>query len=472
MFQNHNSIGQNNTEQNKGRQNNTWIGDSHSKTRQHRPFCSHHKSRFPHTRTSTGTPTQDTPACTTPSQASAPPFLHPSSFPPSSFPQGATSHALGKQTPTQPFQKNSMKSKLFGNKPTPSTQASQQDSSMHHTLTGIRPTFLHPSFFPPSSFSQGATSHALGKQTPTQPFQKNSMKSKLFGNKPTPSTQASQQDSSMHHTLTGIRPTFLHPSFFPPSSFSQGATSHALGKQTPTQPFQKNSMKSKLFGNKPTPSTQASQQDSSMHHTLTGIRPTFLHPSFFPPSSFSQGATSHALGKQTPTQPFQKNSMKSKLFGNKPTPSTQASQQDSSMHHTLTGIRPTFLHPSFFPPSSFSQGATSHALGKQTPTQPFQKNSMKSKLFGNKPTPSTQGHPPPHRHPNTCPNRDTLTCTTPTHAPTGHSSMHHTLTGIRPTLLASFLLSPPSSFPLPPFLKAPLPMLLARRHQHSHFKKV
>ncbi len=47
MFQNHNSIGQNNTEQNKGRQNNTWIGDSHSKMRQHRPFCSHHKSVFP-----------------------------------------------------------------------------------------------------------------------------------------------------------------------------------------------------------------------------------------------------------------------------------------------------------------------------------------------------------------------------------------------------------------------------------------
>ncbi len=220
MFQNHNSIGQNNTEQNKGRQNNTWIGDSHSKTRQHRPFCSHHKSRFPHTRTSTGTPTQDTPACTTPSQASAPPFLHPSSFPPSSFPQGATSHALGKQTPTQPFQKNSMKSKLFGNKPTPSTQTPQhmppqQDSNMHHTLkTGIStPPFLHPSFFPPSSFSQGATSHALGKQTPTQPFQKNSMKSKLFGNKPTPSTHTPQQDPSMHHTLkTGIpTPPFLHP---------------------------------------------------------------------------------------------------------------------------------------------------------------------------------------------------------------------------------------------------------------------
>ncbi|WP_375666608.1 hypothetical protein [Bartonella sp. TT121SHDZB] len=49
MLQSHNSnsIGQNNTEQNKGRQNNTWIGDSHSKTRQHRPFFSHHKSVFP-----------------------------------------------------------------------------------------------------------------------------------------------------------------------------------------------------------------------------------------------------------------------------------------------------------------------------------------------------------------------------------------------------------------------------------------
>ncbi|WP_375627721.1 MULTISPECIES: hypothetical protein [unclassified Bartonella] len=48
------------------------------------------------------------------------------------------------------------------------------------------------------------------------------------------------------------------------------------------------------------------------------------------------------------------------------------------MHHTLTGIRPTFLHPSSFPPSSFSQGATSHALGKQTSTQPFQKGLSES----------------------------------------------------------------------------------------------
>ncbi len=164
MFQNHNSIGQNNTEQNKGRQNNTWIGDSHSKTRQHRPFCSHHKSRFPHTRTSTGTPTQGTPA---------------------------------------------------------------GHSSMHHTLTGIRPTFLHPSSFPLPPFSQGTTSHALGKQTPTQPFQKNSMKSKLFGNKPTPSTQTPQhmppqQDTPACTTPSKQayppRPSCILPSS-PPSSF-------------------------------------------------------------------------------------------------------------------------------------------------------------------------------------------------------------------------------------------------------------
>ncbi|WP_375631450.1 MULTISPECIES: hypothetical protein [unclassified Bartonella] len=71
--------------------------------------------------------------------------------------------------------------------------------------------------------------------------------------------------------------------------------------------------------------------------------------------------------------------MKSKLFGNKPTPSTQASQQDSSMHHTLkTGIpTPPFFHP--LPP--FSQGTTSHALSKQTPTQPFQKGLSESQAL-------------------------------------------------------------------------------------------
>ncbi len=97
------------------------------------------------------------------------------------------------------------------------------------------------------------------------------------------------------------------------------------------------------------------------------------------------------------------------------------------MHHPLTGIRPTFLHPSSSPRSSFSQGATSHALGKQTSTEQLQKTSMKSKLFGNK--------PPLHTG-------------TPTGTPTGlqhapHPQNRHT----HPALLASFLLSPPSSFP-------------------------
>ncbi|WP_375611642.1 hypothetical protein [Bartonella sp. AA9NXGY] len=65
-----------------------------------------------HSPSHTGTPThapppqQDTPTCTTPSQTYPPHLLStPSSFPPSSFSQGATSHALGKQTLTQPFQK-------------------------------------------------------------------------------------------------------------------------------------------------------------------------------------------------------------------------------------------------------------------------------------------------------------------------------------------------------------------------------
>ncbi len=137
--------------------------------------------------------------------------------------------------------------------------------------------------------------------------------------------------------------------------------------------------------------------------------------------------------------------------GHPQAPQHKAPQQDSNMHHTLkTGIStPPFFHP--LPPfrvPPFSQGTTSHALGKQTPTEPFQKNSMKSNLFGNKPTPSTQGHPPPHRHPNR-----TQACTTPSQA-SAPPFLH------------------PSFFPLPPFLKAPLPMLLARRHQHSHFKKV
>ncbi|WP_375670923.1 hypothetical protein [Bartonella sp. CL434QHHD] len=57
------------------------------------------------------------------------------------------------------------------------------------------------------------------------------------------------------------------------------------------------------------------------------------------------------------------------------------------MHHTLTGIRPALLAsfllspPSSFPPSSFTQGTTSHALSKQTPTQPFQKGLSESQAL-------------------------------------------------------------------------------------------
>uniref|UniRef100_UPI0035CFB23C hypothetical protein n=1 Tax=Bartonella sp. AP57NXGY TaxID=3243497 RepID=UPI0035CFB23C len=172
------------------------------------------------------------------------------------------------------------------------------------------------------------------------------------------------------------RPTFLHPSSFPPSSFSQGATSHALGKQTSTEQLQKPSMKSKLLGTPPP--TQASQhmpqqgipkQDSSMHHPLTDIStPPFFHPLppfRFPP--FSQGATSHALGKQTSTEQLQKPSMKSKLFGTPPP--TQAPQhmpqqgipkQDSNMHHTLTDISTHLLASSTLPASNapLSKGST------------------------------------------------------------------------------------------------------------------
>ncbi|WP_375663086.1 hypothetical protein [Bartonella sp. CL266QHHD] len=109
MFQNHNSIGQNNTEQNKGRQNNTWIGDSHSKTRQHRPFCSHHKSVFP----------------------------------------------------TQ------------GHPQAPQHKAPQQDSNMHHTLTGIRPALLSPpSSFPLPPFLKAPLPMLLAKKHQHSHFRK------------------------------------------------------------------------------------------------------------------------------------------------------------------------------------------------------------------------------------------------------------------------------------------------------------
>ncbi|WP_375667000.1 MULTISPECIES: hypothetical protein [unclassified Bartonella] len=51
------------------------------------------------------------------------------------------------------------------------------------------------------------------------------------------------------------------------------------------------------------------------------------------------------------------------------------------MHHTLTGIRPTLLASFLLSPSSFPQGTTSHALSKQTPTQPFQKGLSESQAL-------------------------------------------------------------------------------------------
>ncbi len=104
-----------------------------------------------------------------------------------------------------------------------------------------------------------------------------------------------------------------------------------------------------------------------MHHTLTDIHSTLLSPpSSFPLSSFSQGATSHALGKQTSTEQLQKPSMKSKLLGT--LPPTQASQhmpqqdipkQDSKMHHTLRHP-PHLLASSTLPASNapLSKGTT------------------------------------------------------------------------------------------------------------------
>ncbi len=129
------------------------------------------------------------------------------------------------------------------------------------------------------------------------------------------------------------------------------------------------------------------------------------------------------------------------------TPTCTPIHQDSSMHHPLRHIHPALLSPpSSFPPSSFSQGATSHALGKQTSTEQLQKPSMKSKLFGNK-TPLHTGTPPPQNRTPAC---TTLSQTYPPHP------------SFTPFLLSAFLL----------FLKAPLPMLLASRHQQSSFKNL
>ncbi len=203
-----------------------------------------------------------------------------------------------------------------------------------------------------------------------------------------------------------------------------------------------------------------------MHHTLTGIRPTFLHPSSFPPSSFSQGATSHALGKQTPTEPFQKNSMKSKLFGNKPTPSTQAPQQDTPTCTTPSGIHPTLL--ASFLLSAFLLSSRHHfPCSWQTNT-----NTAISEKLNEKQTLWQQTHPFHTGTPT-----DTPTQGTPTHAPTGtlqHAPPQHKASqqDTPACTTPSQASAPPFFHPLPPFLKAPLPMLLANKHQHSHFKKV
>ncbi len=152
-----------------------------------------------------------------------------------------------------------------------------------------------------------------------------------------------------------------------------------------------------------------------MHHPLRHIHPALLSPpSSFPPSSFSQGATSHALGKQTSTEQLQKPSMKSKLFGNKPplhtgtpthAPTRYPPTGPQHAPHSQTSTPPSCILPPFHLPP-FSQGATSHALGKQTSTEQLQKTSMKSKLFGT-PPPTQASQLMPHP-----PQQDTPTCTT------------------------------------------------------------
>ncbi len=116
------------------------------------------------------------------------------------------------------------------------------------------------------------------------------------------------------------------------------------------------------------------KQDSSMHHPLSDIStPPFFHP--LPPfrlPPFPKAPLPMLLANRHQQSSCKKNSMKSKLFGNKP-PLPHRHPNRTPACTTLSDIHPTFLHPSSFPPSSFSQGATSHALGKQTLTQPFQK---------------------------------------------------------------------------------------------------
>ncbi|WP_375668427.1 hypothetical protein [Bartonella sp. AP36NXGY] len=80
--------------------------------------------------------------------------------------------------------------------------------------------------------------------------------------------------------------------------------------------------------------------------------------------------------------------MKSKLFGNKPPlphrhPNSCPTPPTGPQHapHSQTyPPRPSCILPPFrLPP--FSQDTTSHALGKQTPTQPFQKGLSESQAL-------------------------------------------------------------------------------------------
>ncbi len=257
MFQNHNSIGQNNTEQNKRRQNNNEISSSHSKTRQHRPFCSHHKSIFPTQGPPQAPPNTHPPHHTPTGLQHAPPphrhiHTHPSCIIPlfhlPPFPKAPLPMLLANRHQQSSFKKTSMKSKLFGPLPHrhPNTCPNippQQDTPACTTPSQAYPP--HPSCTPflLSTFLLFPRRHfPCSWQTDI-----NRAASKNFNEKQT----LWQQTTPPHRhpntcppnrTLQHAPPPHrhIHPTLLaPPSSFSQGATSHALGKQTSTQPFQK-----------------------------------------------------------------------------------------------------------------------------------------------------------------------------------------------------------------------------------------
>ncbi len=194
-----------------------------------------------------------------------------------------------------------------------------------------------------------------------------------------------------------------------------------------------------------------------MHHPLRHIHPALLSPpSSFPPSSFSQGATSHALGKQTSTEQLQKTSMKSKLFGTPPP--TQAPQlmphpPNRTLQHAPHPHR--HIHPALLsPPSSFP--LSSFFSRRHFPCSwQADINRAASKTFNEK---QTLWHSPSHTG-------------TPTHAPTRYPK-----TGLQHAPHPHRYIHPPSCIIHPTcFQRAPLkglhlPKPLANRYQHSHFK--